>query len=182
MKILALFQRQFKVEHLVSIHLPMYQLRGSSFRKILWKLGTMQHWDIYIYIHIYIKRFDPSSLAHGICCCIKSGEKMWRFHLESQNMPKWGRGGEWVRVRVSGNVRKSWRECLFRLRVKGLQVTGVGAWEGALTPSVNEGGEVLSSSSLVSMKAMPMEVKGNEPRLAEKQCEWTVVSECLAPW
>lgn len=43
MKILALFQRQFKVEHLVSIHLPMYQLRGSSFRKILWKLGTMQH-------------------------------------------------------------------------------------------------------------------------------------------
>lgn len=139
MKILALFQRQFKVEHLVSIHLPMYQLRGSSFRKMLWKLGTMQHWDIYIYIHIYIKRFDPSSLAHGICCCIKSGEKMWRFHLESQNMPKWGQGGEWVRVRMSGNVRKGWRECLFRLRVKGLQVTGVGAWEGALTPSVNGG-------------------------------------------
>lgn len=28
-------------------------------------------------------------------------------------------GGEWVRVRVSGNVRKTWHECLFRLRVKG---------------------------------------------------------------
>lgn len=106
MKILALFQSQFKVEHLVSIHLPMYRQRGSSFRTMLWKLGTMQHRETYIYTHIY-KRFDPSSLAHGICCCIKSGEKMWRFHLESQKMPKWGQGGEWVRVRMSGNVRKT---------------------------------------------------------------------------
>jgi len=43
MKILALFQKQYKAEHLVSIHLPMYQQKGSSFRVVFWKLGTMQH-------------------------------------------------------------------------------------------------------------------------------------------
>jgi hypothetical protein len=132
-----LFQSQFKVEHLVSIHRPMYQQRGSSFRKMLWRLGTMQHRETYIYIHIYIKRVDPSSLAHGICCCIKSGEKMWRFHLEPQKMPKWGQGGEWVRVRMSGNVRKTWHECLFRLRGKGYRSQVFGAWDGALTYSIN---------------------------------------------
>lgn len=157
MKIQALFQRQFKEEHLVSIHLPMYQQRGSSFRKILWMLGTMQHWDIYIYLHIYIKRFDPSSLAHGICCCIKSGEKMWRFHLESQKMPKWGQGGEWVRVRMSGNVRRTWHECLSRLRVKGLQVTGLERLRRSIDLLYQlRGSEVLSSSSLVSKKVIPI--------------------------
>lgn len=43
MKILALYQKQYKAEHLVSIHLPMYQQKGSSFRVVFWKLGTMQH-------------------------------------------------------------------------------------------------------------------------------------------
>lgn len=117
----------------------MYRQRGSSFREILWKLGTMQHWDIYIFTHIY-KRFDPSSLAHGICCCcIKSGEKMWRFHLESQEMPKWGQGGEWVRVRMSGDVRRTWHECLFRLREKGYRSQVFSAWEGALTYAISWG-------------------------------------------
>lgn len=37
MKIQALFQKQYKAEHLVSIHLPMYQQKGSSFRVVFWK-------------------------------------------------------------------------------------------------------------------------------------------------
>uniref|UniRef100_A0A8C0L495 Importin subunit alpha n=1 Tax=Canis lupus dingo TaxID=286419 RepID=A0A8C0L495_CANLU len=41
--VFKVFLRQYKVEHLVSIHLPTYQQKGSSFRKMLWKLGTMQH-------------------------------------------------------------------------------------------------------------------------------------------
>ncbi|XP_054495752.1 importin subunit alpha-3 isoform X6 [Agelaius tricolor] len=37
MKIQALFQKRSKAEHLVSIHLPMYQQKGSSFRVVFWK-------------------------------------------------------------------------------------------------------------------------------------------------
>uniref|UniRef100_U3JFA5 Karyopherin subunit alpha 4 n=1 Tax=Ficedula albicollis TaxID=59894 RepID=U3JFA5_FICAL len=37
MKIQALFQKQSKEERLVSIHLPMYQQKGSSFRVVFWK-------------------------------------------------------------------------------------------------------------------------------------------------
>ncbi|XP_066181778.1 importin subunit alpha-3 isoform X2 [Sylvia atricapilla] len=37
MKIQALFQKRSKAEHLVSIHLPTYQQKGSSFRAVFWK-------------------------------------------------------------------------------------------------------------------------------------------------
>lgn len=149
MKILALYQKQYKAEHLVSIHLPMYQQKGSSFRVVFWKLGTMQHWIK------TKKRFDPSILAHGIRCCIKSGKKMWRFHLESQKSPnevKMASGCEWEWVAKCNE--KLHTECLFRLfKEKGLQVKDLQCLRRNNDLLEQLGGNaVLPSSSLVSIR------------------------------
>ncbi|XP_062355015.1 importin subunit alpha-3 isoform X7 [Cinclus cinclus] len=69
MKIQALFQKQSKAERLVSIHLPTYQQKGSSFRAVLWRFRYNAALN-----KKKKKMFDPSISAHGIRCCIKSGK------------------------------------------------------------------------------------------------------------
>lgn len=155
----------------------MYQQKGSSFRVVFWKLGTMQHW--------IKKRFDPSILAHGIRCCIKSGKKMWRFHLESQKSPnevKMASGCEWEWVAKCNE--KLHTECLFRLfKEKGLQVKDLQCLRRNNDLLEQLGGNaVLSSSSLVKHKRIgcPHKSKENEPRPCyEAPCEWTTLNECL---
>lgn len=75
------------MEHLVSIHLPMYQQRGSSFRKMLWKLGTMQHQDIYIYTHIYKKGLIHQAWLMGSAAALNRERKCEDFIWNHRKCP-----------------------------------------------------------------------------------------------
>lgn len=127
MKILALFQRQYKVEHLVSIHLPMYQQKGSSFRAMTWKLGTMQHWIKNGLIH--------QSWLMGSAAALNRERKCEDFiwnHRKAQMKSRWRVGAsenEWQNV-MKNFTLNAYLDCS---KKKGYRTKIFSAWEGTIT-------------------------------------------------
>lgn len=129
-KILALFQKQSKAERLVSIHLPMYQQKGSSFRVVFWKLGTMQHW-------IKKKGLIHQSWLMGSAAALNRERKCEDFiwnHRKAQMKSRWRVGAsenEWQNV-MKNFTLNAYLDCS-KKKTKGYRSKIFGAWEGTMT-------------------------------------------------